>query len=553
MTKRIFRSICLVAFIVFIASIVLLMGFLYGYFNQVQHDQLMTQTDIAAHGVNSQGVSFFDGLKTDNYRITWIASDGTVLFDSDADSSSMENHLEREEVQMALETGYGESERMSSTLLEKSLYSAERLDDGSILRLSVVQNSALTIFLGMLQPICVLIVVALIISLMLASRLSKNIVKPLNELNLDDPLSNEGYDEISPLLLRLHNQQKQLKRQTGDLQRKQDEFAAVTDGMSEGLVLLNPKCNILSINRAAMSLLDTDSSCIEKNILTVNRSLALQQSLSEALSGHQSQVIIAIHDGHYQINANPVTSDDMVTGIALLIFDVTEKENSEQLRREFTANVSHELRTPLHSISGYAELLKNGMVKSNDVKPVATKIYDEAQRMVQLVEDIINLSHLDEGAQDMARETLDLLDIAGSAVKSLDAEAQASDVSLKVTGNSAKISCIPQLVYGIVYNLCDNAIKYNHPGGNVNVSVSDKQDEAILSVSDNGMGIPPEHQQRIFERFYRVDKSHSKEVGGTGLGLSIVKHAAKIHDASITLNSIPEKGTTITVSFPKSK
>ena len=552
MTKRIFRSICLVALAVLIACLVLILGFLYGYFNEVQHDQLKIQTDLAARGVSSQGLDYFEGLSTDDYRITLIGTDGNVLFDSKSDSSSMENHLEREEVQEALETGYGESERFSSTLLEKSLYSAEKLPDGSVLRLSMIQNSVLTLILGMLQPVCVIIVIALILSLVLASRLSKKIVQPLNDLDLDDPLGNEGYDELSPLLLRLHSQQKQLKRQAGELQRRQDEFTAITDSMSEGLMLLNPQCTILSINRAAVSLLDTDDFCVGKNILTVNRSLALQEILSSAIGGKQSQKIIDIHDGHYQASASPVMSGNAVSGIALLIFDVTERENSEQMRREFTANVSHELRTPLHSISGYAELLKNGMVKSGDVKPVATKIYDEAQRMVRLVEDIINLSHLDEGAEDMIKEEVDLYDIVRSTIESLSPEAEAAGVTVSFSGQHVAVNGISQLLSGIVYNLCDNAIKYNRQGGSVSVSLSSDEKDAVLTVSDTGIGIPAEHQQRIFERFYRVDKSHSKEVGGTGLGLSIVKHAAKIHDAKIKLSSVPDQGTEITVIFPKS-
>lgn len=551
MTKRIFRSICLVALSVFLASLVLILGFLYGYFNEVQHDQLKMQTDLAAQGVSHEGLAYFDGLDTGSYRITLIDENGDVLYDSKTESSSMENHLEREEVQEALASGYGESERFSSTLLEKSLYSAEKLPDGSILRLSMVQNSVFTLILGMLQPVCVVIVIALILSLALASRLSKKIVQPLNDMNLDDPLSNEGYDELSPLLLRLHSQQKQLKRQSNELRKRQDEFTAITDSMSEGLMLLNPKCTILSINNAAVSLLDTDNFCVGKNILTVNRNLALQEMLSEAVGGTQSRKIIDIHDGHYQVNASPVMSGNIVSGIALLIFDVTERENSEQMRREFTANVSHELRTPLHSISGYAELLKNGMVKSGDVTPVATKIYDEAQRMVRLVEDIINLSHLDEGAEDMAKEDVNLYDVVNSTIGSLAPESESAGVTIDFAGEPITVRGIPQLLSGIVYNLCDNAIKYNREGGKVSVSLKEEDGEAVLTVADTGIGIPAEHQQRIFERFYRVDKSHSKEVGGTGLGLSIVKHAAKIHDAKIKLNSVPEQGTTITVTFPK--
>lgn len=551
MTKKIFRSICIVALTVFISSLFLILSFLYGYFNEVQHDQLKIQTDLAARGVDNEGISYFDGLNTNKYRITLVGEDGSVLYDSKSDSSSMENHLEREEVQEAIRSGYGESERFSSTLLEKSLYSAERLRDGSILRLSMIQNSVLTLFLGMLQPICVIIVVALALSLLLASRLSKKIVQPLNCLDLDNPLNNEGYDELSPLLIKLHSQQTQLKRQSNELKKRQDEFNAITYCMNEGLMLLNTKGTILSINHAAVSLLSADNFCIGKNILTVNRSLALQQVLSEAIGGNQAEKVINIHDSYYQVNATPVMSDSAVSGVALLIFDVTEKENSELMRREFTANVSHELRTPLHSISGYAELLKNGMVKSDDVTTVAGKIYDEAQRMVLLVEDIIKLSHLDEGAEDMKKEDTDLYDIVNSAIDRLSDEAKNSGVTVYFKGSHAIINGVPQLLNSIVYNLCDNGIKYNRKGGTLSVELSEEASEIVLKVSDTGIGIPPEHHARIFERFYRVDKSHSKEVGGTGLGLSIVKHAAKIHNAKIQVESVPSRGTSITVRFPR--
>ena len=551
MTKRIFRSICLVALAVLVATVALIMGVLYGYFTDMQHDQLKMQTELAAQGVNNEGLDFFQDMNMKDYRITLIQPDGTVIYDSQVQNGNMENHLEREEVQEALSSGYGESERYSATLMETSLYSAIQLDDGSILRMSISQSSILTLLLGALQPIIVIIVIAVILSLFLASRLSKKIVKPLNELDLDDPLSNEGYDELSPLLLRVYNQQKQLKKQAAALQKSQDEFAAATASMSEGLILLNDKCTILSINKAATVLLDTDQHCVGQNILTVNRDLELQDVLSKALNGEQNEIILDLHDGHYQISASPVISDSTVSGIALLIFDVTEKENAEQMRREFTANVSHELRTPLHSISGYAELLKNGMVKTGDIRPIASKIYGEAQRMVQLVEDIINLSHLDEGAEDMLREKVDMFEIVKATVQSLEPEAESADVSINMTGEQAVITGVPQLLGGIVYNLCDNAIKYNHKGGRVSISLKSSPNEVILTVSDNGIGIPAEDQNLIFERFYRVDKSHSKEVGGTGLGLSIVKHSAKIHNAKLSLESTVGKGTTITVRFPK--
>lgn len=552
MTKRIFRSTCFVAIAVLIACIVLIMGALYSYFSSVQMNQLHMQTALAAQGVNNEGLSYFDGLDISDYRITLVSPDGSVLYDCRADAGTMENHLKREEIQEALKNGEGESRRFSSTLSESSLYCAQKLNDGSVLRLSVAQKSIFTLVLGMSQPICVVLVVAIVLSLYLAYRLSKNIVRPLNELDLDDPLSNnDGYDELSPLLKRIDRQQKQLKRQANEMQKKQDEFTAITESMNEGLILLNPKGTIISINPAAAKLLDAGQFSKGKNILTVNRSLALQEVISDAVAGKSAEKIIELHERHYQVDASPVISDGAVGGIVLLLFDITEKEDAEQLRREFTANVSHELKTPLHSISGYAEIIKSDLISPEDIKPFASKIYSEAQRMIQLVEDIINLSHLDEGADSMSFEDCDLYLMAQDTVASLSSEADASDITVTLSGDSAVIKGVPHMLSGIIYNLCDNAIKYNRPGGKVNIDIRDLASSAILSVRDTGIGIPPEHQNRIFERFYRVDKSHSKEVGGTGLGLSIVKHAAKIHGAKVSVESTPGEGTCISLEFPK--
>lgn len=551
MTKRIFKSISVVAVSIFVASIALFMGVLFEYFSSVQHNQLKMQTSLAAQGVIKNGIDYFDGLNVENYRITLIDTDGSVIYDSKSDSKEMENHLEREEVKAALKSGYGESSRYSSTLMERSLYSAQLLPDGTILRLSIAQSTILTLLLGMSQPICVIFIIAIVLSLVLASRLSKIIVKPLNELNLDDPLSNDDYDEISPLLRRIDSQQKQIKQQSSELLKKQSEFDTVTTGMKEGLVLLNGKGEILSINRAATMLFETNNKCIGQDILSINRSFELQDILRKAEKGEFAEQKIHIADSEYQLDANPVISENKVTGIVLLIFDITEKEKSEQMRREFTANVSHELKTPLHTISGCAELIKNDMVKSEDIHRFSEQIYNEAQRMISLVEDIIKLSHLDEGANDMKKESVDLYAIAKDTVRSLAEEAKLANVTVDITGSSAIISGVPQLIHGIIYNLCDNAIKYNQVGGSVSVDVQNEEKTVKLTVSDTGIGIPQEHQERIFERFYRVDKSHSKAVGGTGLGLSIVKHAAKLHNAQVELHSVVDGGTTITVRFFK--
>ncbi len=553
MTKRIFRSICLVALTVFLASVVLFMGVLYEYFSNIEQAQLKMQTILATQGVTNEGIVYFHDLKVKNYRISWIDTEGNVIFDTASDTAGMENHLEREEVREALSSGYGESRRYSATLMERSLYSAQKLDDGTILRLSISQNSILTLLLGMTQPICIIFVIALILSIVLAIQVSKKIVKPLNEIDLDNPLSNEGYDELFPFLRRIDSQQKQLRRQKAELLQKENELNTIIGSMNEGMILLNQKGKIISINPAAKKLLDADADCIGSDMLSLCRNLELQEILTKSLHGEQGENIIRLHGESYQIDADPITSENIVKGAALFFFNVTEKEKAEQIRREFTANVSHELKTPLHSISGYAELLKNDMVKENDKIPFAGKIYAEAGRMIQLVEDIISLSHLDEGADDMQRENIDLYTLAEKVIQSLVPQANTVCVALELSGVHGVLNGIPQLLYSVIYNLCDNAIKYNHENGKVMVNIQNKNGMVILSVEDTGIGIAPEHQERIFERFYRVDKSHSKAVGGTGLGLSIVKHAAKIHNARVEVKSHVRKGTTVIVTFPEQK
>ena len=551
MTKRIFRSICLAALGVFLACIMLFLYVLYNYFSSVQEKQLKAQTDLAAQAVAHEGVEYFEGLNTAEYRITWIGPDGAVLYDNKSASDEMENHLEREEVKEALSNGSGESFRYSDTLMERALYAAKRLPDGTVVRLSVSHNTVLTLLLGMSQPIGLLLIIALVLSLVLASRLSKQIVKPLNELNLDEPLKNHEYDELAPLLHRINTQQRQIRLQSEELQQKQSEFETVTSGMAEGIVLLNRKMNILGINAAASKLFHTSNLCIGKSILSVNRSLDLQSVLLKAEGGQHAEMRMDMDGGTYQLTASPVFSDSLVSGIALLLLDVTEQENAEQMRREFTANVSHELKTPLHTIAGSAELLAGGMVKEADLAGFYARIHDEALRMIRLIEDIIRLSHLDEGVENMKREDVDLFVWAGETIKALSQAAEDENITMILDGEPAVITGIPQLLQSIIYNLCDNAIKYNRSFGSVTVTVEDQADSVVLSVADTGIGIPPEHQERIFERFYRVDKSRSKELGGTGLGLSIVKHAARLHGASIGLQSVVDGGTTITVSFPK--
>lgn len=551
MTKKIFRSICLVAMIVFVSTLVLIMGVLYPYFSSAQIRQLRIETSLAAKGVESGGLTYLENMDLGECRITWIASDGTVKFDNKASSSTMENHLEREEVKQALKDGVGESSRYSTTLTEQQYYCARRLTDGSVIRLSESQLTWWSLTISILQPIFVVLLLAVGLSLYLASRLSKKIVQPLNELNLDNPDPHAVYEELAPLVTRLGSQQLQLKAQATELAHKRDEFDAATRPMSEGILLLNNQGVILSINDAAIRLLHITRYCIGKDLLMFNNSMPLQELLHAAGTGEHCQRVVRLDEKDYQFSASPVVSNGEVSGIALMIFDITEREKAEQMRREFTANVSHELKTPLQSILGCAELLNSGMVKEGDVPRFSGRILAESKRMIALVEDIIKLSRLDEGARDLPREETDLYALAAQTVQDLTPVAQAADVTLELTGEPAPMTGVPQLISGIIFNLCDNAIKYNVHGGRVSVQVKNLDSAVRLTVRDTGIGIPPDQQDRIFERFYRVDKSRSKEVGGTGLGLSIVKHAAKLHDAEVDLHSVPGEGTTVLVTFPK--
>lgn len=551
MTKRIFRTILGVAVCMFLASALLFLTVLYDYFSGVQQAHLKTQLMLASQGVSHEGAGYFEGLDLAGYRITWIDTDGGVLYDSVSDPQEMENHFAREEVKQALSEGYGESSRYSSTLTQRYLYSAKRLPDGTVLRLSVTQSSLFVLTLGMLQPICVVFAVALLLSTLLASRLSKKIAGPINRLDLDVPLQNHVYEELTPLLRRLDIQQRQIRNQESQLKRKQNEFETLTKGMTEGIVLLDGKGFLLSSNPAADRLFHTDRDVIGKHILSVFPSPVLSDLLTRAENGTYAETSLSLESRTYRLTASPVTEDDVIHGIVLLILDVTEKESLEKMRREFTANVSHELKTPLHTISGCGELLANGMVKPEDIPAFSNRIYAESQRMIRLVEDIISLSHLDEGAGDLQWEDVDLTALAEKTIAALSLEAEKADVEIKLEGETAVLYGIPQLLGSIVYNLCDNAIKYNREGGSVMVSVKEEEDALLLCVADTGIGIPAEDQSRIFERFYRVDKSHSREIGGTGLGLSIVKHAARLHGAAITVDSALGKGTTITVRFPK--
>lgn len=551
MTKRIYKAICAAALGVFVVTMLLIMGVLYNYFSSVQQNQLRSETALAVQGAEGMGMAYFDGLNPSDYRVTWIAANGKVLYDSASDTEAMENHLQRQEIQDALATGYGESARYSPTMMKQYLYAAQKLSDGTVLRLSISHNSIFVLLVGMLQPICIVIAVAAALSFLLASRLSKRIVEPMNKLNLDEPLENEGYDELSPLLRRIYSQQQHLKEQKNTLTQKQDELNAIVSHLEEGMILLDNSSRVITVNQAALYLLDVKNSnnVVGTELLMLSRNMALQEAVQEALTGKTVTRRAELRGRILKIHAAAIGTPEKMSGVAVVLFDITQSEQAEQRRREFTANVSHELKTPLQSISGYSELIMRGMAKPEDVQPFAGRIYGETQRLISLVEDIINLSRLDEGT-GYQWSNANLLEIAQEVAVSLESCAADKQVKLTVEGVPVQLRGVPELLRGIAYNLCDNAIKYNKPGGTVNVSVARKDDKAVLTVKDTGIGIPEGEQDRIFERFYRVDKSHSKEVGGTGLGLSIVKHAAMLHKAVIDVSSRPGTGTTIQVTFP---
>ena len=549
MTKKIFQSILLVAGCVLLASLLIIMGFLYDYFGGVEENQLRDELSLAAAAVEDGGTDYLSQLTADRYRLTWIAADGSVLYDTKTDAESLENHASRAEVSQALATGTGESTRYSSTLMEKTMYYAQRLDDGTVLRISISRATVGMIAVGMIQPLLIVLIVALILSGLLARRLSRRIVDPLNSLDLEHPLDNDAYEELSPLLKRIHHQHVEIQTQLRELREKTDEFTQITGSMREGLVLLDEHGSILSINAAAQALFGADAQCVGRDFLTIERSHEISAAIQAAAADGHSEVRAERAGRVYQFDISRITSDGKFLGTVILAFDITEQEFAERNRREFTANVSHELKTPLQGIIGSAELIENGMVRPDDLPRFVGHIHAEAARLVTLIDDIIRLSQLDEG-DAMPTEPVDLLAVSQEAAENLHDAAAARDVTLSVTGRPVVMPGVRRLIYEIVYNLCDNAIKYNVDGGRVDIAVASGTDGSSITVADTGIGIAPEHQGRVFERFYRVDKSHSKASGGTGLGLSIVKHAVQYHHGRIELESTPGTGTTIRVVFP---
>lgn len=550
MIKKIFRSTFFATLGVLLVTLFMVVGLLYGYFTQVQKEQLQTETALAAQGVSLEGQDYFNELKMSNVRITWVDNQGKVLYDNESDAQIMDNHANREEIKEALKDGYGESVRYSKTLTTQSLYSAQRLDNGTVIRLSVTRHSILVLLFRMFQPLVLILVLAFLLSLWLSHSIAKSIVLPLNRLDLDHPLENDAYEEISPLLRRIARHQKEVTEREVVIEQRQSEFDTIISKIKEGMILLDNNCRIISINQAAQDILQTDQTCLGKDMLQILRNLSLNNWLEKGLQGRKQEGILQLDDAHYKVMVRPIQSEDKVTGLAILFFDVTDQLQAEQLRREFTANVSHELKTPLHLISGYSEMLASDVVAQKDVPQFAEKIHSESQRMIQLVEDIIKLSHLDE-SEELAMEPVNLYQISEEVLDSLSAKANERHINLHLLGEPAYITGNHALIHSLIYNLCDNAIIYNRDKGDVTVNVTSNKDNIVLTVQDTGVGIAKDEQERIFERFYRVDKSRSKKLGGTGLGLSIVKHAVNQHHADIKVESQLGLGTKMTVTFYK--
>ncbi|HGC7307404.1 TPA: ATP-binding protein [Streptococcus agalactiae] len=550
MTKKIFRTTLSASLGIVLVTILMIMGFLYNYFNRIQREQLRTQTALASQGISFEGKDYFENLKTSNVRITWVDNKGQVLYDTQSDAKHMKNHANRQEIKEAIKSGYGESTRWSATLTEKSIYAAQRLNNGTIVRLSVAQQTIFYLLLGMMSPLAIIILLAIILSVLIARYIAKKVSEPLNNIDLDHPLSNDSYEEITPLLRRLDSHQSKIQHQKLLLQKRQKEFDTIISKIKEGMILLDDQARIVSINAEALKLFQINDDWHGRFMMEVSRDLTLKDLIDQGLKGKKKEANIDIENNHYRVLVRPTTDNNRVTGLVVLLFDVTDQLQMEQLQREFTANVSHELKTPLHVISGYSELLANQMVPNEEVPQFAAKIHKESERLVKLVEDIINLSHLDE-QEKLPQETVNLYDLTQKVLEGLQVKADKKHIQINFNGEEAILRGNPVLLNSLVYNLCDNALTYNHEKGQVNVTLKNSPDTITLEVSDTGLGIAEKDKKRIFERFYRVDKSRSKIVGGTGLGLSIVKSALDFHNGSIKVDSHLGQGTTMTVLLHK--
>ena len=551
MTKKIFKSIMFVCALVLAVGLAAVMGILYSNFDGQMRKELSKEAAYLTYGVEQQGVDYLKNIKDKSARITYIDQDGTVLFDNEADISEMKNHSDRTEFQKAEKYGAGESSRYSDTLSEKTIYYALRLKDGTVLRVSGTQDSVLALVENLIFPLCGLLCLMLILSGIMASAISKRIVKPINELDLESPEENRIYEELSPLLSKIHRQNREIQNQLELAKQQQEEFALITENMQEGLIVIDKYTMILSANSSAWNLFHMDRGCQGESVYCLDREEEFRHAIEQVLSGEHTELVLKLNGSDIQLIANPVIRDKKTEGAVVLLVNVTEKLERESLRREFSANVSHELKTPLTSISGFAEIMQGGLVKNEDIPKFAGRIYKESQRLLQLVEDVIQISQLDEEKTSYVWEPVDVYQVCKNAFESLKEKAKRLNVHLYICGERMKMEAVRTLLEEAIYNVCDNAIKYNRNDGSVSVFLTQTAQEIQIVVKDTGVGIPKEDQDRVFERFYRVDKSHSKEIGGTGLGLSIVKHAVGALKGCVILRSEEGNGTEICMKFPK--
>ena len=557
MTKKILAGVIGVSLVIMLVCVGLVMGIMYDYMGEKIDEQMASEAILAEEAWLTGGEAFLDRMEDRpdiKSRITLIDSQGKVLYDSVADQSSMENHMEREEVKEALTEGIGKASRTSYTLAEDTRYYAKKTADGNIVRISTSHYSQLGLLLDTFGMIIITVAVLIMLSVFISYRVARAIIKPINDIDLDNPDINENYEELGPLLHRIHQQNNRIKRQMEKLRKSREEFNIITKNMSEGLIIIDKDTEILTYNRSATEMLGGgDGRQIEGSVLKLNRSEPFRKAVSEALEGNNSQVYLTEGDATYEIISNPVREEEEVTGAILIVMDVTEREKGEKLRREFTSNVSHELKTPLTSIYGVSDMLASGMVKDEDVAGFAGTIKEESARLISLIDDIIKLSRLDESTVPQETEIIDVCGSARDVVSRLSGKASENDIELSFSGEPSEIKGVQHILDEIVYNICENAIKYNRPGGFVKVSVRNEGSESLITVADNGIGIPKTDRERVFERFYRVDKSHSKQIGGTGLGLSIVKHGVIYLGGKINLESEEGVGTVITVGFPRAR
>lgn len=548
MNKKIFRASFFTAFLVLAIAIAMVIGILFQLFEQQIQTELKSEANFLSQAVEKEGPGFFDDFQSGDNRVTLVDAGGNVLFDSKASADMLDNHAQRKEIWEAMETGEGMSIRYSATLTEKTVNYALRLSDNNILRVSTTQYTVVTILLGITQPILIILIIALVLTWILSSKVSRAIIEPINTLDLESPENNNAYEELTPLLKKIAEQKRTIREQLEDARKMQKEFRLITENMKEGFLTIDRDACLLTCNSAALKLLNIAPPA-EGNVLVFCRAKEFREIIEKALSGSEAESVMVRRERSYSLIANPVLEHGAVIGAVIIIFDVTECEKREVLRREFTANVSHELKTPLTSISGFAELMKEGNVPGETVVDFSGSIYDEAQRLIALVNDIIELSELDERSIPLHREAVDLHELAGEIIRRLQNQAAQNGITFHLIGEKTIIRGVRKILDEMIYNLCDNAVKYNKTGGTVDVIINNAGSSVNVVIRDTGIGIPAEHQDRVFERFYRVDKSHSKKIGGTGLGLAIVKHGAIYHNAGISLESTEGKGTTVTLRF----